>query len=86
MVEGLSIKKDQPSFTDFKFINKTLHLNEENAMVTEVGTDEPSKDKNLSFAGMELNDQNKRMDVDKDGNIVWSVDNKYCYTDSWSKS
>ena len=55
-VEGLSIEKDPPSFTDFKFINKTLDLNEEKKMVAEVGADKPSEDEKLSIANMESND------------------------------
>ena len=85
-VEGLSIEKDQPSFIDFKFINKTLDLNEENEMVTEVGADKPSKEEKLSIASMGSNNQNKWTDVDEDGFTLWSVETEYRDTDEWSKS
>ena len=59
LVERLSSGKDQPSFTDFKFINETSDLNEENETVAEVGAYKPSKDEKLSIANMESSDQNR---------------------------
>ena len=76
-VEGLGIGKDQPSSTDLKFINETLDSDEENGTVAEVGADESSKNKKVSIATMESNDQNKHMDGDEVGRKVWSVDTEY---------